>query len=93
MYLENESSKFDSVNRIYETREKSHSLLDHPEARIIKLSVNNEIICILTSIIYYSDVIQINQGKSCVRWGGVEQTWLRENDTKKGTCFGPRNIS
>ena len=25
--------------------------------------------------------------------GGVEQTWLWENDAEKGTCFGPRNIS
>ena len=35
MYLVNESSKFESVNRVHEIGEKSHSLLDHP--RMIRL--------------------------------------------------------
>ena len=30
MYLVNESSKLESVNRVHEIGEKSHSLLDHP---------------------------------------------------------------
>ena len=30
MYLVNESSKLESVSRVYEIGEKSHSLLDHP---------------------------------------------------------------
>ena len=30
MYLVNESSKLEPVNRVYKIREKSQSLLDHP---------------------------------------------------------------
>ena len=30
MYLVNESSKHEPVKRVYKTREKSQSLLDHP---------------------------------------------------------------
>ena len=30
MYLVNESSNLESVNRVHEIGEKSHSLLDHP---------------------------------------------------------------
>ena len=30
MYLVNESSKLESVNRVHEIGGKSHSLLDHP---------------------------------------------------------------
>ena len=30
VYLVNESSKLESVNRVHEIGEKSHSLLDHP---------------------------------------------------------------
>ena len=33
MYLVNESSKLESVNRVHEIGEKSHSLLDHPRIR------------------------------------------------------------
>ena len=29
MYLVNESSKLESISRVYEIREKSHSILDH----------------------------------------------------------------
>ena len=36
MFLVNESSKLELVNRFYEIGEKSHSLLDHP--RIFKRS-------------------------------------------------------
>ena len=32
MYLVNESSKLESVNRVHEIGEKSHSLLDHPRS-------------------------------------------------------------
>ena len=34
MYLVNESSKLESVNRVHEIGEKSHSLLDHPRIKI-----------------------------------------------------------
>ena len=34
MYLVNESSKFESVNRVHEIGEKSHSLLDHPRIQL-----------------------------------------------------------
>ena len=34
MYLVNERSKLESVNRVHEIGEKSHSLLDHP--RIVR---------------------------------------------------------
>ena len=34
MYLVNESSKLESVNRVHEIGEKSHSLLDHPRTVI-----------------------------------------------------------
>ena len=36
MYLVNESSKLESVNRVHEIGEKSHSLLDHPRIRVAK---------------------------------------------------------
>ena len=32
VYLVNESSKLESVNRVHEIGEKSHSLLDHPRS-------------------------------------------------------------
>ena len=35
MYLVNESSKLESVNRVHEIGEKSHSLLDHPRLLLI----------------------------------------------------------
>ena len=35
MYLVNESSKLESVNRVHEIGEKSHSLLDHPRKYLI----------------------------------------------------------
>ena len=34
MYLVNESSKLESVNRVHEIGEKSHSLLDHPRISV-----------------------------------------------------------
>ena len=34
VYLVNESSKLESVNRVHEVREKSHSLLDHPRSMV-----------------------------------------------------------
>ena len=34
MYLVNESSKLESVSRVYEIGEKSHSLLDHPRMMV-----------------------------------------------------------
>ena len=34
MYLVNESSKLESVNRVHEIGEKSHSLLDHPRIKL-----------------------------------------------------------
>ena len=34
VYLVNESSKLESVNKVYESGEKSHSLLDHPRTSI-----------------------------------------------------------
>ena len=39
-----------------------------PGVYIITLSVNNEIVCVLTSIIHYSDAVQITHGTSCVQW-------------------------
>ena len=38
MYLVNESSKLESVNRVHEIGEKSHSLLDHPRISIQYIS-------------------------------------------------------
>ena len=35
MYLVNESSNLESVNRVHEIGEKSHSLLDHPRNKIV----------------------------------------------------------
>ena len=35
MYLVNESSNLESVNRVHEIGEKSHSLLDHPRMETI----------------------------------------------------------
>ena len=32
VYLVNESSELEPVNKVYETREKSQSLLDHPRS-------------------------------------------------------------
>ena len=49
MYLVNESSKFESVNRVHEIGEKSHSLLDHP--RIFCL-IN--ILCAMQYVVGYS---------------------------------------
>ena len=40
MYLVNESSKLEPVNRVYKIREKSQSLLDHPR-KILKAVVGN----------------------------------------------------
>ena len=37
MYLVNESSKREPVKRVYKTREKSQSLLDHPRTAKITL--------------------------------------------------------
>ena len=34
MYLVNESSKLEPVNRVYKIREKSQSLLDHPRTSL-----------------------------------------------------------
>ena len=39
MYLVNESSELEPVNRDYKIREKSQSLLDHPRKEIDGLSV------------------------------------------------------
>ena len=36
MYLVNESSKLEPVNRVYKIREKSQSLLDHPRIMYVK---------------------------------------------------------
>ena len=35
MYLVNESSKHEPVKRVYKTREKSQSLLDHPRMPVL----------------------------------------------------------
>ena len=35
MYLVNESSKLEQVNRVYKIREKSQSLLDHPRMTLV----------------------------------------------------------
>ena len=37
MYLVNESSKLESVSRVYEIGKKSHSLLDHPRKNFVNI--------------------------------------------------------
>ena len=41
VYLVNESSKLESVNRVHEIGEKSHSLLDHPRTLFAICSLDN----------------------------------------------------
>ena len=38
VYLINESSKLESVKRVYEIVEKSHSLFDHPRTLVQRIS-------------------------------------------------------
>ena len=74
----------------------------------MKLSVNNEIICVCNKhhIIFRRKcprgrMAVYRDRKSVHPWDiryvffgvGVEQIWLWENAAEKGKCFGPRNIS
>ena len=52
MYLVNESGKLEPVNKVYETREKAQSLLDHP--RIHTINSNSNIIIFFTLLILFS---------------------------------------
>ena len=62
MYLVNDSSKHEPVKRVYKTREKSQSLLDHPRIlhgcfRNVLLLARSPMIHIFSSIsLLFSDV-------------------------------------
>ena len=66
MYLVNESSKLESVNRVHEIGEKSHSLLDHPRTIFFKTETDNihvipDIVLLYTDQIYHNELLCIHE--------------------------------